>query len=189
MRPESFDSFEKLPSHMRNSAKAIMQLASDYFEGAPSPIFDWGAFKTALDAYKGNDLKYENIKSHTIKRSDTEVDAMVDAVITYLDTFGAKVDRSMLEAECKATTNLRISEYTDGLYSKRSGENSSFSYSITFAYLGFSDYFHSLIFAIKLKAWECTEKDAGFVRSSETNFSAEVNTMELIIKDTFSGIN
>jgi len=161
--------------------------------------FDWLSFIMAVNNYKGDDLKYDNIKTTTISQSESTVKTMVDKIVEYLvgvlrvDVDAATVNS--LTATIQATfTNLKHNSSSGFLDfdTSSSGSNSSWEYRIYFVLPdpNHADSFYSLVTTIVLEANVTTKTEWwGLVSHTSRNFSATIAAMQLVVKKGFRDPN
>ena len=188
-----FQPFSKLPSPLVPTSLQVMKFSGNFVKVSnDKKAFDWGGFKNAVNAYKGDDLTFDKFKENTIARSDATVKVMVDKIVKFLlEALSVVIDAGELAATIEATfTNLKSAKSNGWAdFSKSSASsNSSWEYRILFAVPNaeLEDFFYSLVTTIKLEA-DITEESSwwGLVSSSSKNFSATIDAMELVVQKGF----
>ncbi|KAL1738635.1 delta-endotoxin CytB [Schizophyllum fasciatum] len=189
----NFQPFSKLPKPLVPTSMQVMKFSGNFVKVTNDvKTFDWAGFKNAVNGYKGDDLTFDKFKENTIARSDATVRIMVDKIVKFLlEALSVVIDADELTATIEATfLNLKSAKSNGWAdFSKsRESNNSSWEYRILFAVPNpdLEDYFYSLITTIKLEA-DIAEESSwwGLVSSSHSNFSATIDSMELVVKEGF----
>nr|QJI08286.1 delta-endotoxin [Beauveria bassiana] len=195
-----FDNFSKLPSGLVHTSSQVMAYAGHYLKlDLKDKWYDWKSFKQSLDQYKGEDLTFDKYKEVTIDQHERTVKIMVDQIVNYLvDVLSITLGRheiKALTATIQATFTTLKEKSSHGWlnFNKSSNHhNSSWEYRIQFAFPNpdIPDYFYALITTIKLEADITDESEwwgLGFF--TKKSFSAEIHSMELVVKEGFKDPN
>lgn len=157
----NFDGFEKLPASLQPTSKHVMKFASNHYN-SESKAFDWGAFKTAVDNFHGQDIVAVKSMETTIAQNGFDTQAMLNNVAAVSDLFWPGMDRAQMKASLDAIVDIPR-DTTFGLYY------------IVFAANPFAtDHLYGLVITIRLQ----------MVRSPQ-KLSAVFDTMMLDVKQGF----
>nr|QJI08300.1 delta-endotoxin [Beauveria bassiana] len=195
-----FDIFSKLPSHLVHTSSQVMAYAGDYLKLETEGIrFDWTSFKQSLDQNASGDITFDKYKEVTIDQHERTVKIMVDQIVSFLvDVLSVTPSRHELKALNKTiqatftTLKEKSSHGWLNFSSTTDHHNSSWEYRIQFAFPNpdIPDYFYALITTIKLEADITDESEWwGLVFFTKKSFSAEIHSMELIVKEGFKDPN
>ena len=161
--------------------------------------FDWPGFKKHVDDYKGDDLSFDFFKDTNLSYDEVKVSIMVKDIVAFLkNALKVVVDAQFFEdlrATIEATfTHLKkASEDGWASFSHKTGaSNSSWEYRLLFANPAdeLPDYFFTLVTTIKLTASIIEESSWwGLESSTSKDFSAAIDTMELVVRKGFKAKN
>jgi len=188
---------EKLPEDLIPTSIQVLKFCDIYVKTREDPAqkyFDWAGFLKAVNGYNGDELALEKYKTTVINQSEATVATMVEKIVTYLkDTLGISMSESeiaMLKANIERTfTNLKmVKEYGWADFSKSAHGSSSWEYRmlVVFPNPDLQNYFYSAVTTIKLEA-DIQEESVwwGLASSTSRNFSAHIDTAELVVKKGF----
>ena len=195
-----FDVFFKIPGNLLPTSFQVTKFAGTCVKlDDDTRWFDWASFKSAIDNYNGHYLILNKFKNTTITVGKSTVETMVDKIVKFLvETLSVIVDPASIESLTSAIeatfTNLEEKSSKDFLDFTESsdGHTSSWEYRIQLAFSSpdLPEYFYSLVTTIKLEA-DIVEKSGWWdlTGSTSKNFSATINTMELLVMMGFRNPN
>jgi hypothetical protein len=184
------------PKH-QDAAAQVLKYANRFVDrldnGAMS--FNWPHFMFDMVAYTKDDLKCGQSETRRFSQSNADAGTMLDNIADYMaNSLRVQVDREALREKINATfTNLKTSSDSDFLHfhSSSSGTNSCWEYRVLFSIdSSFSqnpDRFHALVATIFLSADIFEEEEWwGLSREYRSDFSVEIRSVELLVRDDFN---
>ncbi|CUA67909.1 hypothetical protein RSOLAG22IIIB_07595 [Rhizoctonia solani] len=193
----AFDQYGSLPGHLQNPAKQAMKFCG-YFLDVETQHFDWVKFKDAIDMRPDVDMAIEQYDHNTIVQHEetTEImvskiaDLMMKVASIVIDKVASIVIDKVALAEIilNAFTSLAQKEDAGFAWYEKEGSNTAFTYRLLFAVVNpnVPDDFYTLVCTIKLVAdFQDKQSWFGLAKSTRKNFSAELNTMRLVVTKDF----
>ncbi|EUC60556.1 hypothetical protein RSOL_352250 [Rhizoctonia solani AG-3 Rhs1AP] len=186
-----FDEYGTLPGNLQTPAKLVMKYTG-WFLDVKTQVFNWAAYKDAIDNRPDVDLVIEQYDSNKIVQQDNTVDIMVNKIGDLIaKVAGGVFDKgAMTERVKNAFTSLETQENNGfaSWSSESSGNNTAFTYRILFAVPNahVPTDFYACVSTVKLVA-DIYEKKTwwGLQKTSRHNFSAQVDTMKLACSQNF----
>ncbi len=162
---------------------------------------DWKDFIDRINNYKGDDFSFDKVNENTINTQVQKAEVMVSKIVDFLKVaLGVIMSVDDVAALSKTVlnvfTNLQDAEHHDwASWSKTDDKkNSSWEYRLLFAVpmedsngKPDPDYFYALVTTTTLTS-DILEKTEwwGLQKTTTRNFSAQINTVRLIVEKGFN---